>query len=220
MSSNQPPGYGYPQGGSGDQNPYGQQPYGQQPHPQGQNPYDQQPFPQQQQPYGYPQQGPGYGQIPTDPALAGMPPLAGLGQRFVARLIDTVILLVISVVSAFVLYPSGWTSDPTSVGVGSQFAAGVLGWGLFFVYEGLMVSRDGQTLGKKAMKIRVARLADGAVPAGAGWSRAAVYVLPGLLISFCVGFLFWLLNVLWPLWDKPYRQALHDKAAKTVVVKV
>ena len=25
---------------------------------------------------------------------------------------------------------------------------------------------------------------------------------------------------LWQLWDKPYQQTLHDKAAKTVVIKV
>jgi hypothetical protein len=29
-----------------------------------------------------------------------------------------------------------------------------------------------------------------------------------------------LLDPLWCLWDKPYRQCLHDKPAKTVVVKV
>ncbi len=32
------------------------------------------------------------------------------------------------------------------------------------------------------------------------------------------GGLFLLLDDLWPLWDKPWQQALHDKAAKTVVV--
>ncbi|MDX2849710.1 RDD family protein [Streptomyces sp. PA03-3a] len=218
MSSNQPPGYGYPQGGSGDQNPYGQQPYGQQ-QPQGQNPYDQQPFPQQQ-PYAYPQQGPGYGQMPVDPALAGMPPLASTGQRFVARLIDTVILFVFLVVAGLLFYPRDWMSDPGSLSMGSQIAGGLVGWGAYFVLEGVLLSRSGQTPGKMAMKIRVARLADGSVPGSAGWTRSAIYVLPGILTGFCVGFLFWLLNVLWPLWDKPYQQALHDKAAKTVVVKV
>jgi hypothetical protein len=28
------------------------------------------------------------------------------------------------------------------------------------------------------------------------------------------------LDGLWQLWDKPYQQTLHDKAAKTVVIKV
>ncbi|MFK4273751.1 RDD family protein, partial [Streptomyces milbemycinicus] len=50
----------------------------------------------------------------------------------------------------------------------------------------------------------------------AGWVRAAVYALPEIVP--CCGFLFWLINVLWCTWDRPYRQCLHDKAAKTVVV--
>ena len=33
-----------------------------------------------------------------------------------------------------------------------------------------------------------------------------------------IGFVFVLIDCLWPLWDKPWQQAIHDKAAKTVVV--
>ncbi|WP_431949167.1 RDD family protein [Actinacidiphila sp. bgisy167] len=218
MSSNQPPGYGYPQGGSGGQNPYGEQPYGQQPYPQGQNPYDQQPFPQQQSPYAYPQQGPGYGQMPTDPALAGMPPLAGSGQRFVARLIDGAIFLVLAFVLSMAFGAS--FTDPDDLGkvVVVSLIVGVAS----FLYEALMLKSSGQTIGKKVMKIRVARLADGSVPGNAAWARAGTYAgisVAGNVIP-CVGFLLPLLNVLWHLWDKPYRQCWHDKAAKTVVVKV
>ncbi|MYX34077.1 MULTISPECIES: RDD family protein [unclassified Streptomyces] len=209
MSSNQPPGYGYPQGGSGDQNPYGQQPYGQQ-QPQGQNPYDQQPFPQQQ-PYAYPQQGSGYGQMPADPALAGMPPLAGSGQRFVARLIDWAIFLVVGIV---LVAATGTSITDT----GAFFGIEVLVLGAAFVYEGLMLQSTGQTVGKKVMKIRVAKLADGSAPGGAAWGRAAVSSFLGVVP--CVGFILSPLNSLWHLWDKPYRQCWHDKAAKTVVVKV
>jgi uncharacterized RDD family membrane protein YckC len=82
-----------------------------------------------------------------------------------------------------------------------------------------MLSRTGQTLGKMALKIRVANFSDGSVPGSAGWVRAAVFALPGILSAVCVGALFWLLNVLWCTWDQPYRQCLHDKAAKTVVVR-
>jgi uncharacterized RDD family membrane protein YckC len=48
--------------------------------------------------------------------------------------------------------------------------------------------------------------------------RSAIWVLPSLVPV--VGGFFRLLDGLWPLWDKPYRQALHDKAMKTIVVKV
>ncbi|MEU6342330.1 RDD family protein [Streptomyces sp. NPDC046977] len=219
MSSNQPPGYGYPQGGSGGQDPYGQNPYGQQPHPQGQNPYDQQqppPFPQQPgSPYGYPQAPPaGYGQMPVDPALAGMPPLADSGQRFLARLIDGLILIPVVVVVFAVVGFSG--------GFGKTFLASVLLSVAIFLYEALMLRTSGQTVGKKVMKIRVARLADGAVPGDAAWTRAGVYAGLGVVSNLipCLGAIPSLLNALWHLWDKPYRQCWHDKAAKTVVVKV
>ncbi|WP_406265118.1 RDD family protein [Actinacidiphila glaucinigra] len=212
MSSNQPPGYGYPQGGSGDQNPYGQQPYGQQ-QPQGQNPYDQQPFPQQQ-PYAYPQQGSGYGQMPVDPALAGMPPLAGSGQRFVARLIDAVIFIPVVIV-VFVIV--GFSGSYVKSILASLLISAAL-----FVYEALMLRASGQTVGKKVMKIRVARLADGGVPTDVAWTRAGVYAGLGVVSNVvpCLGAIPSLLNALWHLWDKPYRQCWHDKAAKTVVVKV
>ncbi|MFE0631001.1 RDD family protein [Streptomyces sp. NPDC058864] len=214
MSSNQPPGYGYPQGGSGDQNPYGQQPYGQQPHPQGQNPYDQQPFPQQQQPYAYPQQGPGYGQMPTDPALAGMPPLATSGQRFLARLIDALIFIPVAVVVFLIVGFSG--------SYGKSILASLLLSAALFAYEALMLRASGQTVGKKVMKIRVARLSDGGVPVDAAWARAGVYAGLGVVSNVipCLGAIPSLLNALWHLWDKPYRQCWHDKAAKTVVVQV
>ncbi|MFF7677837.1 RDD family protein [Actinacidiphila glaucinigra] len=213
MSSNQPPGYGYPQGGSGDQNPYGQQPYGQQ-QPQGQNPYEQQPFPQQQQPYAYPQQGSGYGQMPVDPALAGMPPLAGSGQRFAARLIDAVIFIPVVIV-VFVIV--GFSGSYVKSILASLLISAAL-----FVYEALMLRASGQTVGKKVMKIRVARLADGGVPTDVAWTRAGVYAGLGVVSNVvpCLGAIPSLLNALWHLWDKPYRQCWHDKAAKTVVVKV
>ncbi|MFF3559094.1 RDD family protein [Streptomyces sp. NPDC002574] len=216
MSSNQPPGYGYPQGGSGGQDPYGQNPYGQQPHPQGQNPYDQQqppPFPQQPaSPYGYPQAPPaGYGQMPVDPALAGMPPLADSGQRFLARLIDFGMFFVALII---LLVVTGTSVMDTGAFLGIE----LLVFGGQFIYEALMLQSTGQTIGKKVMKIRVAKLADGSPPGSAAWGRAAVYSFIGVVP--CVGVILSLLNVLSHLWDKPYRQCWHDKAAKTVVVKV
>lgn len=161
-----------------------------------------------------------YGTQPAGaaPAPEGMPPLATLGQRVLARLIDTALLVVLGLVFAVVIYGGHW-NDPQGVGFAKQLLAGVLTYAIYFVYEGFMLSRSGQTLGKSALRIRVARLADGSVPGNAGWLRAAVYSLPGILSSACVGVLFWLLNVLWCTWDKPYQQCLHDKAAKTVVVR-
>jgi uncharacterized RDD family membrane protein YckC len=147
----------------------------------------------------------------------GMAPLAGYGQRFLARLLDSAVLVAFDVlVAAAVL--RGSLRHPDDAPYGRQVLVGVLTFLLFFAYEGAMTAARGQTLGKMALRIRAARLADGAIPGTAGWGRAAVYALPGMLSAFLVGPLFWLVNVLWCTWDRPYRQCLHDKAAKTVVV--
>ncbi|MDT0322593.1 RDD family protein [Streptomyces millisiae] len=149
----------------------------------------------------------------ADP-LAGMPPLANRGKRLVARVIDSI---VVGVPVTLLMWPLvgnyGWDGDGGGGAYGSEAVVLVV----YFIYEGLMLSARGQTLGKMAMRIRVAMLRDGAVPRGnPAWYRAGVYSLPQLLP--CIGFVFWLVNVLNCTWDKPYRQCVHDKAARTVVV--
>jgi uncharacterized RDD family membrane protein YckC len=74
----------------------------------------------------------------------------------------------------------------------------------------------GQTVGKRLMKIRVAMLNDGSVPdTSSSLMRAIVLWVPALVCCFCI---WWLVIMVTILADKPYRQGLHDKAGKTVVV--
>lgn len=144
--------------------------------------------------------------------LTGMPPLASRLRRLVARVIDA---LLVAVVSLLIIPPLlGGYDEMTEGGTYLQGAATVL---IYFVYDGVMLTTRGQTVGKMAMRIRVGMLDDGSVPSGGpGWLRAAVYALPQLVPY--IGFPFWLINVLFCTWDQPYHQCLHDKAAKTVVV--
>ena len=87
---------------------------------------------------------------------------------------------------------------------------------LYYVYAVEFMHRTGQTLGKKAMKIRVVpidpsrRLTRG---------MAAKRYLTEYVVGSIVPAFSWI-DGLWQLWDKPYQQTLHDKAAQTVVVKV
>ncbi|MEV0644266.1 RDD family protein [Phytomonospora sp. NPDC050363] len=86
---------------------------------------------------------------------------------------------------------------------------------LLLTYQSVCVAKWGATIGKKAMKLRVVRAADGGrVSWGQAIGRAASTA--GLALIPCAGWL----NQAWCLWDRPNRQALHDKLASTVVVRV
>jgi len=173
--------------------------------PPPQSPYDNNPY-GNAQPYYDPSGG-----DPTGAAQGAMPPLGGIWIRLVARIIDGILLAIVAVPLS-IIAATAKNNDRTA----SSFVVETAILLLYFIYEGLMLTlAGGQTVGKKVMKIRVAMLADGSPPVGsAGWIRAAVYSLPNIVC--CV----WqLVNVLWCTWDRPYQQCLHDKAAKTVVVK-
>lgn len=149
----------------------------------------------------------------ADP-LAGMPPLANRGKRLLARIIDALVIgIPVGIVMG--LLEGGLNAVQSGRTYTDQGVYTIV----YLIYEGLMLTRGGgQTVGKKLMRIRVAMLADGDVPRGApGWFRAAVYQVPPLVP--CIGSLFWLVNVLFCTWDRPYRQCLHDKAVRTVVVE-
>ncbi|MFG1805886.1 RDD family protein [Streptomyces sp. NPDC049040] len=173
-------------------NPFGSPP------PGGGSPYD--------SGYGY-GGGTGGGRDP----LEGMPPLAASGKRLLARIIDVIIVLV----------PAGLLDWAAGGVQGDDFTAGRSAVGgvftavLGFVYEWYMTKSTGQTVGKKLMGLRAAMLSDGSVPTqNASAARAAVLWLP----AFCCSCFWFLIIGITVLIDKPYKQGLHEKAAKTVVV--
>lgn len=188
-----------PDSGSGASGSAGEPPYGAPPPPGG-GPYG----------GGGPHDA-SYGGPGSDP-LAGMPPLAPLLRRLAARIIDA---LLIGIPVGLVSWAAtgGYDLDEQMQVNWPQLSYLLI----YFLYEGAMLSALGQTVGKKLMSIRVAMLEDGRLPRGVpGWLRAAVYSIPVLVP--CCGSIFWLVNVVWCTGDRPYRQCLHDKAAKTVVV--
>ncbi|MGW2562895.1 RDD family protein [Streptomyces sp. NPDC001514] len=200
-------------------NPYGQQP--QQP-PQGQPGYG---YPQQapqgvpQQGYGYPQQpgqypqapqAPGYGQQPGygAPGYGQMPELAHWGLRFGGYLLDMLIIA-----GPYYLLAGigvGLSSSPNDSG----FAVlGILGFvyliGMFF-YQLYLEGKTGQTIGKRVVKIRVLKEADGST---LGFGMAFVRKLAHFLDSLAC-YIGWL----WPIWDSK-KQTFADKVCSTVVVR-
>lgn len=188
--------------------PFGQPPYGSAPPPPP-------PPPPPNDPYG---SGGGFGA--PDP-LAGMPPLAEPGKRILARLID---FLIISIPLYLISLPWGGAIDVDGDGgrgfnaaySGNQLLWSLIGLAVYVAYDTYFTHKDGRTIGKRLLKLRVAMLNDGRVPdTSAALMRAVVLWAPALLCCPC---LWWLINIVLMFTDKPYRQGLQDKAGKTVVV--
>ncbi|MFF9122966.1 RDD family protein [Streptomyces sp. NPDC014889] len=162
-------------------------------------------------------QGGGYGGGPYggDP-LAGMPPLADSGKRTLARIIDLVMVGIVVTLVTWGLRVNEYAVNAGNVQVGKSVAQSVVGLVLYMAYDTFMISRYGQTLGKKWLGMRVANLDDGSTPSvPAALGRAAVLWIP---FWFCCACLWLAISGGWSFFDRPYKQGLHDKAAKTVVV--
>ncbi|MER7637473.1 MULTISPECIES: RDD family protein [unclassified Streptomyces] len=183
--------YGQPQ-----QNP--QQGYGQ---PQGQPGYG---YPQgapqgvpPQQGYGYPQQQPGYPGYPQA-GYGAAPSYANWGQRFLGTLVDGLIFLVPYIL---IIVSQG---KGVLLAIGAIIIIGIAIWQL--IQEG----KTGQTVGKKALGIRLVRESDGQ-PLGVG--MAFVRRLAHFLDSIAC-YLGWL----WPAWDAK-RQTFADKVCGSIVIR-
>lgn len=148
--------------------------------------------------------------------------LASWGRRVVAAMVDGLLLGAVGV--AYLLATTGswrqnvedefaisqlWTPDVSGFATGYGIAMTVV----VGLYRILMEGRDGQTLGKMALKIRAVRAEDG-LPIG--FKGAAMRWLAAM--AFGIVALLGMIEVLWPLWDDR-KQTLHDKVAGTVVVK-
>ncbi|MFF9374197.1 RDD family protein [Streptomyces griseoluteus] len=190
------------------QNPYGQpqdprQGYGQpqQPGypqaPQGVPPqpgygYPQAPPVPQQAGYGYPQQ-PGYGYQ--------QPQYANWGQRFLSRLIDTILYMVVYLPLVLI---GAKANIPALSLVGFLFMIA------FLVYQVIQEGRTGQTIGKKAVGTRTLKEETGQ-PLGGGMAfvRQLAHVIDGLPCY---------LGYLWPAWDSK-RQTFADKICGSIVIR-
>jgi uncharacterized RDD family membrane protein YckC len=255
----QPPGYGqgqpggYPQGygqqppaqpGYGQQQGYPQpgyppQGYGQQPGPQGypqQQGYGQQGYPQQQgygQPGGYPGQG-----KPVPPGAPG--PIPEWWERWVGRFLDALIFGVVAAILNSVIgnafLPS--TADIIANGFRIPFSYYVATFVVYLItgvafaaYDVVMHGRNGQTVGKMALKTKLVML-DGSRPTQAILiRRALVYpaggylltalgaLIPGFGFALVLSFLYAVAMAV-PIFTDPLRRSIHDKFAGTVVIKI
>ncbi|MFC9845495.1 RDD family protein [Streptomyces sp. NPDC060223] len=154
---------------------------------------------------------------------------AGLGRRLAARLVDTVVLAGVTAVAAVPLGTKAidhidekvdaaklsgetvtvWLLDGTTAGYLGIVLAVLLLFGV--LYDVLPTARWGRTLGKKLCGIDVRDIEGHEPPTfGSALRRWLVYAVTGVLGVGVIG-------VLWCLFDKPWRQCWHDKAAHTFV---
>ncbi|MFJ8003544.1 RDD family protein [Streptomyces fagopyri] len=154
---------------------------------------------------------------------------AALGRRLVARIVDTAVLATVTAVAAVPLGTKAidhingkidaakrsgqtvtvWLLDGTTAGYLGVCLAVLLLFGV--VYDALPTARWGRTLGKRLCGIEVRDIEGHEPPSfGPALRRWLVYSVPGVLGIGVVG-------VLWCLFDRPWRQCWHDKAAHTFV---
>ncbi|MQS05416.1 RDD family protein, partial [Streptomyces alkaliterrae] len=184
---------------------------------------------------GAPPGGPGEGPTPWRPpvndpflqAAQNQARPAGLGRRLAARLLDSLVTGAVGAAVAFPLLPKTadhvkdkieaaehagvttqvWLLDGTTGGYLAMVIGAMLVFGL--LYEALPNARWGRTLGKKLFGLRVLSLEEQEPP---GYGRAVVrWLVQGGSAALLVG----VVNLAWALFDKPWRQCLHDKAAGT-----
>jgi uncharacterized RDD family membrane protein YckC len=145
-----------------------------------------------------------------------MPPLADSGRRTLARIVDMILVGAVVWLLSWGLNVDAYRVDDEQAGVGMSFGQSLIAAVLYIAYDTFMTARTGQTLGKKWMGLRVANLDDGATPSvQTSMMRAAVLWVP---FAFCCACVWTIISGGWSFFDKPYKQGLHDKAAKTVVV--
>ena len=142
---------------------------------------------------------------------AGVLELATVGRRFGAQWVDGT-LFGILFVPVWIMMFGGLSARQAQpdVSVGLTALLTIAGAALLFVYEGLMLSSRGQTLGKMAVGIKVVTPEGRDITAGQAWGRALVRQV---FFSY-----FALFNYLPALFTKQ-RTAVHDLAAKTRVVR-
>ena len=141
---------------------------------------------------------------------------AGRLPRLMAALVDGGISLVVAipaVVAAMRYTPQRGIGE---LG-GSLVLLTMVGYLALLIYTLILLSREGQTIGKRVIGIRIVRT-DGE-RAGLGrlfWLR---YCVPSLIGAIpYIGWIFSIANILWIFGEQ--RRCLHDHIADTMVVNV
>jgi uncharacterized RDD family membrane protein YckC len=141
---------------------------------------------------------------------AGVLELSSIGRRFGAMWVDSFVLLAVLMPLFIAVGVAAATAGRAQPGLGFNVLAMVVAAAIMFVYEGLMLSSRGQTLGKMAVGIKVVTPEGRDISGGQAWGRALTRQVFFSYLS--------LVNYLPALFTKQ-KTAIHDMAAKTRVVR-
>lgn len=158
----------------------------------------------------------------ADIAVAGAPEKAGRGTRFLALIVDAFVAIALIYLPLFIgagmsgafsvaSSPDNPLASMTALLAGGGMFA-LVGFIVWCVITYVLVKRNGQTIAKKWLGIKVVRT-DGS-PASVGrifWLRNVVNGVLGILP------LYGLIDALWIFGEES--RCLHDKIADTIVVK-
>ena len=142
-------------------------------------------------------------------------PYQGVAIRFVAILIDYLIIGVISGILATppllaAIAANVTNGNVSAVSSGPIIVLSVVGLVVWFLYFTLLEGRYGQTVGKMALSIKVVREANGApIDYGEAAVRTVLRIIDGLF-DYLIGAIF--------IWTSDEKQRLGDRVAHTVVV--
>lgn len=132
--------------------------------------------------------------------LAGLP-AAEFDKRFLAFLLDGIILFGVTMLLGLLL-PSGDR--------GGTLTSSVLNFVVFMAYEVTLTAKDGATVGKRMMGLRIVSMTGETLSIGQAIVRHLGRIPSGMLL--CIGYLM--------VTFRKDKRALHDLLAKTRVVRV
>lgn len=139
--------------------------------------------------------------------------MASIGRRFAALMIDGLVLMIPFILLVIVVaVPMGLmgTEENMPLALFAQLVLSMMLGTVYILYEGLMLASGGQTVGKKAMNLKVVTAEGNDIARSQAWTRAVSRQLLGLVP--CLGLVDYLVAF------GQERTCVHDIMAKTRVV--
>jgi uncharacterized RDD family membrane protein YckC len=133
----------------------------------------------------------------------------GVGRRFLAVLVDTILLAIVIGVIAAISHQAQMSGG--SVAVSLTGVPAVLSYVIFFLYFIVLEAVLGATLGKLLLGIRVIKEDGSPIGWAASIARNLLRIIDALPTAYIIGVIL--------IWTSPRKQRLGDRAAHTVVVR-